>query len=422
MDFKEFDIEFLAQKLAENPQSPIFARLADLYIDTQKAAEAIQLCNEGIKLFPDYYAGYLVLGKAYLSFNEYSKARESFEKVLELCPFNHFVEKLLLDVHDKPDESTRITDASYFTEQPKPPENFSDNTFSDSGFDSAQSTTVDSGDQPLPSLFDMVSTEGERTPDEILSDFTSPTQSSNEFPQQSPISQERTSISDAFSSTDFQQQETIIPPKQYSPVVEYTPKPVPLVFDEYFNQRQAEIANIPTISLDEYLHNAIPADIELLVAQEIQQRPVMQKTLSHEQSQYIDSIVNAELSGQMHPEAEQQFVEPTFEEIKKESTAPQQESSTDFDMLTEKLQNAERIKPQENYQPQQQMTSQEEQTAYESDMVTPTLAEIYASQGEYGAAIQAYEILQFSKPEQSGSYQQRIRELQQKRNEKEGLI
>ena len=55
-------------------------------------------------------------------------------------------------------------------------------------------------------------------------------------------------------------------------------------------------------------------------------------------------------------------------------------------------------------------------------MVTPTLAEIYASQGEYGAAIQAYEILMFSHPGKTAEYQQRIRELQKKQLEKEGLL
>ena len=41
MEFEEFDIEFLAQKMAENPQSPLFARLADLYIGKEQVVEAI---------------------------------------------------------------------------------------------------------------------------------------------------------------------------------------------------------------------------------------------------------------------------------------------------------------------------------------------------------------------------------------------
>ena len=36
MDTTEFDIEFLTQKLSDNPQSPLFARLADLIIPNEE--------------------------------------------------------------------------------------------------------------------------------------------------------------------------------------------------------------------------------------------------------------------------------------------------------------------------------------------------------------------------------------------------
>ena len=84
MEFEEFDIEFLAQKMSENPQSPLFARLADLYIGKEQSVEAIKLTEEGIKFFPNYCAGYIVLGKAHLALKEFSQAIGAFEKALEL--------------------------------------------------------------------------------------------------------------------------------------------------------------------------------------------------------------------------------------------------------------------------------------------------------------------------------------------------
>jgi hypothetical protein len=106
-----------------------------------------------------------------------------------------------------------------------------------------------------------------------------------------------------------------------------------------------------------------------------------------------------------------------------ESEREEIQPSTDIDSLAEKLQSAEKIVPQENYQPLHPVPEEAtEDQAYETDAVTPTLAEIYASQGEYRAAIQAYEILMFSQPAKGGEYQQRIRELQQKQMEKDGFV
>lgn len=86
MELEEFDIEFLALKMAENPQSMLFARLADLYPRKGQNAEAMKLVEDGVKTFPDYYAGYLVLGKTHLAFGEYSRAQTAFQKALDLSP------------------------------------------------------------------------------------------------------------------------------------------------------------------------------------------------------------------------------------------------------------------------------------------------------------------------------------------------
>ncbi|MDD8017254.1 MAG: hypothetical protein PHP42_02655, partial [Bacteroidota bacterium] len=97
------------------------------------------------------------------------------------------------------------------------------------------------------------------------------------------------------------------------------------------------------------------------------------------------------------------------------------DSSTDIGDLAEKLQSVERITPIEgDISPKIEAESPETQSSYDPQMVTPTLAEIYASQGELSAAIQAYEILMFSQPGKSAEFQQRIWELQKLQAEKEG--
>jgi tetratricopeptide (TPR) repeat protein len=83
---------------------------------------------------------------------------------------------------------------------------------------------------------------------------------------------------------------------------------------------------------------------------------------------------------------------------------------TELDALASKLGNAERIVPQES----EKEASPKESVPSDSLVITPTLAEIYATQGEYGAAIQAYEILILSKPNERDRFEKRIKELQAK--------
>jgi tetratricopeptide (TPR) repeat protein len=47
------------------------------------------------------------------------------------------------------------------------------------------------------------------------------------------------------------------------------------------------------------------------------------------------------------------------------------------------------------------------------EIVTPTLAEIYAAQGAYQEAIRTYKLLMFRKPQERGRFEQRIRELEE---------
>ncbi|MFA5834471.1 MAG: hypothetical protein WDA22_13420 [Bacteroidota bacterium] len=382
MEFEEFDIEFLAQKLAENPQSPLFARLADIYLGREQSAEAMMLLEEGIKLFPNYYAGYIVLGKAHLAFKEYSKSQSAFEKALELSPFNQTAAQLLISVPNKPDESTRTTEENYF----KPPT--------------------------------AVKPEAEQQ-------FSSP-ESVQETTQQIPFetpSVEELSFSQPLSSVaepEFEQ--PIVQQQEYQPVSEELPissEAFPS-YDDYFAQNQSRINTQSPVSLDEFLNNVQPAEQTTVVVED--------HSLDFMKESFDTSVPDTQR--ETHTDPEPVFASPEQAQLFAEMNAMNEESpidmaspSTDIDSLAEKLQSAEKIVPQENYQPQNPVPQEtKDEQAYETDAVTPTLAEIYAQQGEYRAAIQAYEILMFSQPAKGGEFQQRIRELQQLQMEKEGLI
>ena len=75
-------LQYLEARMHDNPKSLLFARLADLYLEEGKIAEAEELCSEGVKAHPYYTTGYFVLSKAFLRKKEYEKAESALKKVL----------------------------------------------------------------------------------------------------------------------------------------------------------------------------------------------------------------------------------------------------------------------------------------------------------------------------------------------------
>ena len=292
MDLSEFDIDFLSQKLSDNPQSPLFARLADLYLSTNQSTEALKLCEAGVQTYSSYATGYVILGKCYSALNENSKARLAFAQALHLAPFNQLARKLLDEIPFTADEPIQTLEIE--STDTTPP---------------AAETAVQ--EEPLP-----------------MQNVDEP-QLTTEPIAEAPVEEEAV-------------QETVQQGIVETPPVESAELSS---VDEYIQQHSANAGTEKLVSLDEYLDQA---------------------------------------------------AEPTG-----------------LDSLATQLENAGRIVPQE---PEPSL-SPEENAPLDSIVITPTLAEIYASQGEYGAAIQAYEILIYSKPSERERFEKRISELQAKLNE-----
>jgi tetratricopeptide (TPR) repeat protein len=96
----------------------------------------------------------------------------------------------------------------------------------------------------------------------------------------------------------------------------------------------------------------------------------------------------------------------TFDEYAAQAV-PDQNNTVEF--LLRQLQGAGRITPPVPGPPQQNDLSLGAGT--EGRIVTATLAEIYANQGEYGAAIEAYRRLAEQRPSDAVLYARRIQEL-----------
>lgn len=328
MDLSEFDIDFLSQKLSDNPQSPLFARLADLYLSKNQSSEALKLCEAGVQAFSNYATGYVILGKCYLALNENSKARLAFSQAIHLAPFNQVARKLLDDV---------------------------------------------------PFIID----EQEQSPQE-----TTPVVHQNIVGTQS--------VAEAIV-------EEVTPQE---PVLEELPAAVqPIV--------EPEVAQAP--------HSELPEAVEqpFVTEQSVTVEPVAVEQPATAASELAEPEASSSTSGQLPPideylqlHASEEVGEKliSLDDYLQGAASAQQAQGTELDSLAAKLENAGRIAPPEP----EPAPPHEESSPLESTVITPTLAEIYASQGEYGAAIQAYEILIFSKPNDRERFEKRIKELQAK--------
>ena len=311
MDLSEFDIDFLSQKLSDNPQSPLFARLADIYLSKNQSSEALKLCEAGVQAFPSYATGFVVLGKCYLALNENSKARLAFSQALHLAPFNQVARKLLEEI-------------PFAVEEPAPV--------------SAEETPAETPDIPA----EIPAAENE------LQDLPQTDQSADAV-QPEPQAPEPLPAEEEIPQTHvYENTPAVI---ETPPAAESAELPA---VDEYIQRNSENLAGANLVSLDEYLEGIAPAP--------------------------------APAPAPPPPPAE-------------------------IDSIAAKLESAPRIVPPE---PEPQKAAQPEAAPLDSTVITPTLAEIYASQGEYGAAIQAYEILLLSKPGERERFEKRIKELQAK--------
>jgi len=93
-----FTIELLERKLSDQPGSPLFARLASLYLVAERFEKARETCERGITRYPDYATGHLILGECYFRLHRFSDARRELSAALVLQPRCRKARELLLRI------------------------------------------------------------------------------------------------------------------------------------------------------------------------------------------------------------------------------------------------------------------------------------------------------------------------------------
>lgn len=79
-------LETLQVSLQQNPDSLTFARVADALMKNGRLDEAIRICEEGIRRHPYYVTGHMVLGKCYMEKKYFDQAEKEFKRVLLFDP------------------------------------------------------------------------------------------------------------------------------------------------------------------------------------------------------------------------------------------------------------------------------------------------------------------------------------------------
>ncbi|MBN1151009.1 tetratricopeptide repeat protein [candidate division WOR-3 bacterium] len=128
------EISKLQKKYDAEPDSLIFARLADAYLSEDMTEQAIKIAEKGVEKHQDYISGLMVLGKCYEKNGEedkaldiyirvlekdkenllalqkvakgayksgrYEKALDSYKRLLDLNPFDSSIQQIMIEIED----------------------------------------------------------------------------------------------------------------------------------------------------------------------------------------------------------------------------------------------------------------------------------------------------------------------------------
>lgn len=95
------EIEKLEARYRENPKGRNFAPLADAYRKAGLIDNAIELCQTGLQLHPDYVSGHIVHGRCLVDKKDDTGAEAVFRKVLDLDPENILALKVLAEISER---------------------------------------------------------------------------------------------------------------------------------------------------------------------------------------------------------------------------------------------------------------------------------------------------------------------------------
>jgi tetratricopeptide (TPR) repeat protein len=295
----------LERKVGQDAKSPLFAQLANFYLEQNRAEDALRICDAGLANYPFYTTGHLIKGKALVALHMRAEARREFEFVLEFLPRNETVTGLLEQI--PPSEDETLT-APKYEEQPEVieptytppsidenripslPQQFQEPEYSFSGFDQPlqeQQIELPPAPSPLaePSFFDtFAQTPITKTTEDFLG-FVEPSVETPEIPEMpetlgtsgfpadsgfdvqvpeppSILETQDTSFADVPRTVTEPSDEIGFPLEATEQESQVQAPSEEESFALYASRRRAELKGEDTVSLEDYLSNAEIAPVE----------------------------------------------------------------------------------------------------------------------------------------------------------------
>jgi hypothetical protein len=404
-------IQQLKRRVETEPQSPLFARLAEHYLLTGVPEMALRLCDQGLAVHPFYTTAHIVKAKALLALKMPSEARREFEFVKNFLPVNPVIERLLKEVPPSAKIEGSVS-SQPVSESPGMPTS----TATPAGTIVRTIKPQKKTEQPPPAPEPATLATSTESDTDIFglgatTEITTPAELPGMLPEQAP------SVND--DTFGFPSDMTAAPTTLDPQAVPQSEDEKEEVFGDPFGMLhpETESAQIPQ-PVEPAQPEAVATDMWAFdstftaTPPPTQEQPVQPEPTTVEPFEDFSARVKLELIGT------ENTVE--FDEyIGKESSesAPQPESSAQqIEDLAGQLETAKRFTPIINLADQSVQTAKEEDTGDSMGFVTPTLAEIYAKQGWYDDAIRAYKSLIKSRPADRDKFENRIRELEQLRS------
>jgi tetratricopeptide (TPR) repeat protein len=86
MEARNSEIQELEDILRQNPDAPVFARLASLYLESGEYLHALALCDRATGVYPEYATVFLLRAAALEGLEKHEESVQNYKKVLEILP------------------------------------------------------------------------------------------------------------------------------------------------------------------------------------------------------------------------------------------------------------------------------------------------------------------------------------------------
>jgi tetratricopeptide (TPR) repeat protein len=363
--------EQIEEKLTRRPQSPLFAYLAAKHLERDEPERARELCLTGIDLYPAYSSAYYILAKIFARESNFTSAHESIQRAISLNPTASTFLQFRTEIELRLSPTIEV-----LPEIEQIPE-----------VDSALGTEM-----PQHSVEELETADGETIPEKIVEspvdvipDICEPEISDN-------VEEQRTSDNEPEIRIAISQEPATIPIEN----VQEEPARLQSGIDNETPTIETSGENetlLDSVLPDDVVTEELSNDQNTIVSEENTSSGIVDPPIDDSAVLWLPQVETEITSETVKPEA------VTGEEIVSDSPAATEEPKQNDD---------------QKYKPT--VTQQND----DGRIVSRTLAEIFASQGEYQEAITTYTLLKQVRPHLSDEIDARIGELENLQRERTG--